>query len=101
MKKVEDEKMVKAVNIKMEKEISKKLILRRSTISLFEKIRNENFKGVVFDFTGVDFMSRSFAQEYVYQRGDKNIEVIEENMDPFVEQMLCVVEKEYIELATV
>ncbi|MDR3291502.1 MAG: DUF4325 domain-containing protein [Methanobrevibacter sp.] len=87
-------------HIKLEKEISRKLIIRQSARSLFEKIRNENLNNVILDFTGVDFISRSFAQEYIYQRGDKNFEVIEENMIPFIENMLNVVEKDYIALKT-
>jgi hypothetical protein len=41
-------------------------------------------------------MSRSFAQEYIYQRGNKSLEITEENLFPFVEGLLNVVEQDYI-----
>ena len=42
-------------------------------------------------------MSRSFAQEYVFQKHNSNIEIKEENMNDFVKELLEVVEEDYVE----
>jgi hypothetical protein len=80
----------------MEKEINRKLIFRESAKNLFQKIIKTNYNKVNLDFKNVDFMSRSFAQEYIYQRGNKNLEITEKNLSPFVEGLLNVVEHDYI-----
>jgi hypothetical protein len=82
--------------LNMEKEIYRTLILRDSAKTFFQKIIKENYNKVNLDFKNLDFMSRSFAQEYIYQRDNKNIEITEENLSPFIEGLLNVVEKDYI-----
>ena len=59
------------------------------------KIRDE--KKVILNFQDVEFMSRLFAQEYVFQKPNSNIEIKEENMNDFVKELLEVVEEDYVE----
>jgi hypothetical protein len=70
--------------------------LGQSARSFFEKILNKKYNKVNLDFKNVEFMSRSFVQEYVYQRSNKKLEITEENLSPFVEGLLNVVEQDYI-----
>ena len=49
------------------------------------------------NFKDIEFMSRSFAQEYVFQKYNSNVEITEENMNDFVKGLLEVVEEDYVE----
>jgi len=82
--------------IKMEKEINKKLSRRASARKFFDNL-DKSFTELVIDFDNVEFISRSFAQEYIYQKHNKGINLIEKNMTDFVENMLEIVEKDYTE----
>ena len=83
---------VKEVNI--EKEIHKNLGMR-STAEIFFNNLDSNFSKIIIDFKDVEFVSRSFAQEYVYQKKQRNSEIIEKNMSEFVKNMLDIVTKDY------
>ena len=82
--------------IKMEKEINKKLSRRASARKFFNNL-DKSFTEVVIDFENVEFISRAFAQEYIFQKHNKGINLIEKNKTDFVENMLDIVEKDYIE----
>jgi len=82
--------------IKIEKEIYKKLSMRASAREFFNDL-DKSFTDVVIDFDNVEFISRSFAQEYVYQKHNMDINLTERNMTDFVESMINIVEKDYVE----
>ncbi len=82
--------------VKIEQELNKKLS-RRSTARSFFKNLDISFPKIIIDFTNVEFISRSFAQEYIYQKNNIDTEIIETNMVNFVENMMNVVEEDYAE----
>ena len=62
---------------------------------LFEEINNSEIKKYIIDFTNVIFMSRSFTQEYLFQRL-KTEKVIEEiNVPEDIQKMFDVVSKDF------
>lgn len=81
--------------VNLENTFAKKLGMRTTAKRLFDDIKNE--KKVILNFKDVEFMSRSFAQEYVFQKHNSNIEIEEENMNDFVKELLEVVEEDYAE----
>jgi anti-anti-sigma regulatory factor len=81
--------MVKKINIK--KDINIDLSMRFLAEDIFEII-GKNEKEVIIDFDEIEFMSRSFAQEYVYQKEQiPQTNIIEINMSENVKKMFQVV----------
>ena len=76
--------------IKLKEEIHVNLGMRSSAKKLFENLDNGNSK-IVMDFEGVGFMSQSFAQEYISQKLDCDIEIIEINMNEHVKKMFEII----------
>lgn len=83
------------IKINLEKSFAKKLGLRTTAIKLFQDLENES--EAISDFKDIEFMSRSFAQEYVYQKHNSQVHIIESNMSDFVKGVLDVVQKDYEE----
>lgn len=83
------------VEIDLEKTFAKKLGMRTTAMKLFQDLENET--EVILDFKDIEFMSRSFAQEYVYQKHKSKVRVTESNMSDFVKGLLEVVEEDYKE----
>ena len=79
--------------INLEKSFNKKLGMRGIVKKIFQDIEGEN--EVILNFQGVEFISRSFAQEYVVQRYDSNISLIEINMSDFVKNVIDCVDEDY------
>ncbi len=86
--------MAEVPEVKIEREIHKKLGMRASAETFFNNLDNDAIK-IIIDFDNVEFMSRSFAQEYVYQKHQRKTEFIEKNMSDFVKKMLDIVNKNY------
>lgn len=80
--------------VKIEQMINKKLSRRLSAKSFFENL-DTNFSKIIIDFTDVEFISRTFAQEYIYQKNNIDIEIIEINVIQNVENMINVVKEDY------
>ena len=74
---------------------ARKLGLRTTAKRLFDELENE--KEVILNFKDVEFMSRSFAQEYVFQKHNSDVKIKEENMNDFIKELLNVVEQDYKE----
>ena len=83
------------VEINLEKTFAKKLGLGTTAMKLFQDLEGET--EVILDFKDIEFMSRSFAQEYVYQKHNSKVHIIESNMSDFVKGLLDVVQKDYEE----
>ena len=81
--------------INLKDSFAKKLGMRTTAIKLFKDLEDKN--EVVLDFQDVEFMSRSFAQEYVYQKHNSNVNIIESNMSDFIKGLLNVVQEDYNE----
>ena len=72
-------------------------IFTRNTISLFfEKLRKIKQEKIVLDFKGIDFISRSCADEYLKLKEKlKTKTLIEKNMSNEICSMFEVVENQY------
>jgi len=76
------------IEIILEKDLNTDLGMRYLAERLFEKLDNNTPK-VIIDFNGITFMSRSFAQEYVFQKDQlENVDFVEKNMDENVKKCL-------------
>ncbi|WP_405308998.1 hypothetical protein [Methanobrevibacter sp.] len=83
------------VEINLEQTFAKKLGMRTTAMKLFRDLENET--EAILDFKDIEFMSRSFAQEYVFQKHNSKVRIIESNMSDFVKGLLEVVEEDYKE----
>jgi hypothetical protein len=76
----------------LEKEIGKDLGQRSKIEELFKNINPDTTK-VIMDFSNVEFMGRSFAQEYLNQKHFASFEVVEENVPEDVDKMFNIILK--------
>ena len=76
--------------INLKEEISSNLIIRLDAEQLFEKLENNTSK-VVMDFEGIEFINRSFAQEYLIQKFNAKYEIEEINLPDEVKNMFNVI----------
>ena len=74
------------IEILLKKEIGPDLGSRQQIEELFNNI-HKNTSKVIMNFKGIEFMGRSFAQEYLNQKIDAPFEVTEKNMPKDVEKM--------------
>lgn len=77
----------------LEKEYPKKLGMAPTAKKLFQEINNES--DVVLNFENIEFMSRSFAQEYVFQKHNSNSNITEINMSDSIQQLLEIVKEDF------
>ena len=85
--------LLKTIKIDLEKRFSKKIGLNSIADILFLEL--EGYDEAIIDFKNIEFISMSFAQEYVYQRYYSKIEIIEINKNDFVDGLLKAIEKEF------
>lgn len=76
----------------LEKEIGKDLGQRSKIEELFKNL-NPNITKVIMDFSNVEFMGRSFAQEYLNQKHFASFEVVEENVAEDIQKMFDIILK--------
>jgi len=88
--------MINIAEVKIEQKIHRKLGMRSTAEDFFNSL-NTNVDEIVIDFDNVDFMSRSFAQEYVYQKRKVDVKIVEKNTKGIVKDMLNTVENDYNE----
>ena len=74
------------LEISLKDEIGSDLGPRKKIENLFDNI-NKNTDQVVMNFEGVEFISRSFAQEYLNQKHFAPFKVSEINMNENIEKM--------------
>ena len=84
--------MVK-LELKLSEKCPKKLGTAPTAKKLFDMINKES--DVILDFENIEFMSRSFAQEYVFQKHYSKSEISEINMDNSIKQLLEVVRDDF------
>ena len=63
----------------------------RIKLEEFFKDIDENTTELIIDFEGIEFMGRSFAQEYLNQKHFASFEVIEKNVPEDVQKMLNII----------
>ncbi|MGN0177228.1 MAG: hypothetical protein ACI389_05305 [Methanobrevibacter sp.] len=80
------------IEIFLEKEIDSDLGSRNKIEELYNNISSDVSK-VVMNFTGVKFMGRSFAQEYLNQKDKADFEVVEINVPDDVQKLFEVILK--------
>ncbi|WP_298499307.1 STAS-like domain-containing protein [uncultured Methanobrevibacter sp.] len=81
------------LEINLEEKYSKKLGVGPTAEKLFDEIKNE--ETVVINFKNIEFMSRSFAQEYVFQKHNTHAKIEETNMVDSIRNLLEVVEEDF------
>ena len=80
------------IEILLKKEIGSDLGSRQEIEELFSNI-DENISKVTMNFEDIEFMGRSFAQEYLNQKNYAPFEIIEKNMPQEIKKMFDVILK--------
>ena len=84
-----------SVEIDLEKMFARKLGLETTAIKLFQDLEGND--EAVLNFKDIEFISRSFAQEYVYQKHNSKVHIVESNMSEFVKGLLDIVQRDFEE----
>ncbi|WP_458404181.1 hypothetical protein [Methanobrevibacter sp.] len=80
------------IEIILPEQIDSDLGSRNKIEDLYQNIP-EDVSKVVMNFKGVEFMGRSFAQEYLNQKNKATFEVLEINMPDDVQMMFNIILK--------
>lgn len=84
-----------AKKILLSQEFGNNIFTRKTISAFFEKINSQKEAEIVLDFKGVDFISRSCADEYLKQKEESNKKIIERNMSKEVCSMFNAVQNQY------
>lgn len=71
--------------------VSKNLALRSNANAVFDAIEKAKDKEIVVDFTNINSMSRSFAQQYLMRKAACRKKIIETNISDDVAKMFDLV----------
>ncbi|MBQ6099125.1 MAG: hypothetical protein IJL02_04605 [Methanobrevibacter sp.] len=71
-------------------EFGKNLGLRHQLEEFFNNI-DENITEIVMNFEGVEFMGRSFAQEYINQKHNASFKISEKNVPEDVQKLFDII----------
>ena len=80
------------IEVFLKKEIGADLGSRQKIEKLFKNI-DPNVSMVIMNFEGVEFMGRSFAQEYLNRKHLASFEVVEKNMPEDIQKMFEIILK--------
>lgn len=80
------------IEIILSEQINSDLGSRNKIEKLYQNIP-EDISKVVMNFKGVEFMGRSFAQEYLNQKNKATFEVVEVNIPEDVEKLFNLILK--------
>ena len=78
------------LEIFLAKDIDSDLGSRNKIEDLYKKI-DDNVSKVVMNFNGVEFMGRSFAQEYLNQKNKASFQVVEVNVPDDVQKLFDII----------
>lgn len=81
------------LEILLEKEYNKKLGMGPTAKKIFKRINEES--EVILNFENIEFMSRSFAQEYVSQKHYSKCNITEINMSDSIQKLLEIVDEDF------
>lgn len=84
----------RTTKIKVRDELGSLLMFRRTVAPWFRRIARLDSNRVVFDFTDVEFMSRSFADEYLAAKKASVKRIEELNVPEEVRRMLQLVSRQ-------
>jgi hypothetical protein len=85
--------------ISLEKKFAKKLGMGATAQKLFDNF-DENSSDIILDIENIEFISRSFAQEYIYKKNKSKANVREINMSNFVKDMLDAVNFDFEKISS-
>ena len=80
------------IEIFLKREIGTDLGSRQKIETLFKNIDRDISK-VIMNFEGIEFMGRSFAQEYLNRKHFASFEVVEKNMPEDIQKMFEIILK--------
>jgi hypothetical protein len=78
--------------ILFKKAISSHLFLRQTAVNFFKEINKLKDSEITIDFKGIEFMSRSFAHEYLQQKAKAKKDIKETNIPSDIKKMLSYVQ---------
>lgn len=77
----------------LEEKCPKKLGMGPTAKKLFQEINKES--DVILNFKNIEFMSRSFAQEYVFQKHNSKTKITEINMLHSIRKLITIVNEDF------
>jgi len=77
--------------------VLKNLSLRYNANLLFDSIDKSKEQEIVIDFKNIQFMSRSFAQQYLMRKKQSTKKIVAKNVPEVVAKMFMVVKKQKTE----
>lgn len=89
--------VVTVPRLEIQKDVGSLLMFRSAVTPFFRKIARFRSHQVVVDFSKVDFMSRSFADEYLAAKSTSKKLVTEEHVSPEVRRMFDLVSRQLLE----
>ncbi len=78
--------------IRPDKIIAKDLTLRESADKLFQVLNSSKENKIIIDFSKIEFISRSFADEYLNEKQKTTKSITEKNLKINVKKMISIVE---------
>jgi len=84
----------KPIEIRISNVISSDLALRNTADSFFDLIESKNANHIIIDFSNVQSISRSFAQQYLKRKHDTKKKIDDINMPDNVRKMFEIVENQ-------
>ncbi len=84
-----------AIKILLSQEFGNNIFTRKTISAFFEKVNLKKEAEIVLDFKGIEFISRSCADEYLKQKELSKKKIIERNMSKEVCSMFNAVQNQY------
>lgn len=84
-----------ARKILLSQEFGNNIFTRKTISTFFEKINSQEETEIKLDFKGIEFISRSCADEYLKQKEESNKKIVEVNMSKEVCSMFNAVQNQY------
>lgn len=81
--------------INIAEKIHPNLGMNQAAKELFDEINRSDFEEIRINFENVIFMSRSFTQEYLFQKLTSDKKIIEMNVPENIQKMFEVVSKDF------
>lgn len=78
--------------ISLKKAISSHLFLRQTAVNFFKEMNKLKDEKITIDFKGIEFMSRSFAHEYLRQKTKSKKDINEISVPSDIKKMFTYVE---------
>lgn len=83
------------IEIKFSERYKNKLGIGPTAKKIFQEVNS--YEEAILNFENIEFMSRSFAQEYIFQKYNSKTKITEINMNDNIKKLLKLVTEEYEE----